>query len=338
MRKYSAIMLTVMLMFPGAPVFPDGTWCKVYFTSPGGPGRHSPAAGPEAGLVSSINGAKKKFYGAFYEISSRPVIDALLAAKKRNIDVKIVTESDNCHGESMDRLSREGVPIVQDKRPGLMHNKFAVIDDTLLWTGSYNVTENGSRKNNNNAILIYSVEISRIFLAEFNEMFDNRTFGNRSEKGPFAALGKKYYVKINGTNVNAYFSPEDNIERIIMSRLKDAKKSIHFMAFSFTSKNISEIMIKKHRLGVKVYGVMERRGTRSKYSRYAVFKVEGVPVRLDRNRHAMHHKVIIIDGYRVITGSFNFSKNANNKNDENILIIDNEDIAAEYIKEFNRLY
>ena len=67
-------------------------------------------------------------------------------------------------------------------------------------------------------------------------------------------------------------------------------------------------------------------------------KVESVPVRLDKNRGVMHHKVIIIDDYRVITGSFNISKNANNKNDENIIILDSRDLALKYIEEFNRIY
>ena len=52
----------------------------------------------------------------------------------------------------------------------------------------------------------------------------------------------------------------------------------------------------------------------------------------------MHHKVIVIDGKKVITGSYNFSKSANKKNDENIIIIDNADIANQYLDEFKRLY
>ena len=67
-------------------------------------------------------------------------------------------------------------------------------------------------------------------------------------------------------------------------------------------------------------------------------KIEGVPVVTDNNIHVMHHKVIIIDGYRVITGSYNLSANANTKNDENIMIIDSREIAALYMKEFVRLY
>jgi phosphatidylserine/phosphatidylglycerophosphate/cardiolipin synthase-like enzyme len=67
-------------------------------------------------------------------------------------------------------------------------------------------------------------------------------------------------------------------------------------------------------------------------------RLEGLPVRLDANGGAMHHKVIIIDEERVITGSYNFSKNASRRNDENVLMIDSKDIAAQYLKEFDRIY
>ena len=67
-------------------------------------------------------------------------------------------------------------------------------------------------------------------------------------------------------------------------------------------------------------------------------KLEGLAVKLDHYRNLMHHKVIVIDNSRVIMGSYNFSRNANRSNDENVLIIDNKDIAAEYLSEFKRLW
>jgi phosphatidylserine/phosphatidylglycerophosphate/cardiolipin synthase-like enzyme len=66
-----------------------------------------------------------------------------------------------------------------------MHNKFAVIDGTMVWTGSYNVTKNGQGKNNNNALLLKSGELADIYLQEFNEMFTLRVFGNKKEPGRF---------------------------------------------------------------------------------------------------------------------------------------------------------
>jgi hypothetical protein len=97
-------------------------------------------------------------------------------------------------------------------------------------------------------------------------------------------LRKKYYVKIGDSDVNAYFSPDDDIEKIITGRIKKARKSIHFMAFSFTSDGIGEAMIKKFKEGVPVQGIFERRGANSKESEFIKMKLEGIPVRLDGNR------------------------------------------------------
>jgi len=97
-------------------------------------------------------------------------------------------------------------------------------------------------------------------------------------------------------------------------------------------------MIERHRAGVAVRGVMEKRGSRSKESEFVKLKTEGIPVKIDRNRHAMHHKVIVIDGRLVITGSYNFSRNADRKNDENVLMIASPVVASAYLREFERLY
>jgi phosphatidylserine/phosphatidylglycerophosphate/cardiolipin synthase-like enzyme len=268
------------------------------------------------------------------------VAGALCRARARGVDVKIVTESDTflMKGSFADRFRDEGIEAVRDECRGLMHNKFAVVDGKSVWTGSYNPTPKGSGLHDENALLIHSAELASIYTAEFMEMFRDGVFGNRSEPGPFSGIMNRHHVRIGESDINVYFSPEDDVERIIIGRLRKAQSSIHFMAYSFTSEAIGEMMIRRHREGVDVRGVFERRGAKAPHGEFMKMKIEGVPVKLDRNRHAMHHKVIVIDGRRVITGSFNFSRNAARKNDENILVIDNQGIAAAYQAEFNRLY
>lgn len=340
---YNVVIILVLL----APAGGDCSgWWRIYFTAPGKWGVASQSVNPEAGLVSAVGKAKTYFYGAFYEISSPRVVEALVAARKRGVEVKLVAEHDTMRKEKgkgrrfMKGMEEAGIEIMTDpsRRRGLMHNKFAVIDGTCLWTGSYNATVNDAVKNNNSAILIYSQPLAEIYRKEFIEMFEEGIFGNRKEPGPFGDFRTSYHVIIEDTDINAYFSPEDNIERIILKRLQKAKHSIYFMAFSFTSAGIGEMMIDKYKAGVEVRGIFERRGANTGHSQFVKMKLEGVPVKLDHNRNAMHHKVIIIDGIRVIMGSYNFSRNANRANDENILIIDNAAIAAEYMAEFKRLW
>ena len=334
-----AVFFSILFLFLFNNSYLDArnpSWWRVYFSAP--EECEAQKNDPEEGLINTIDSAKKNFYGAFYNISSLDVVAAIIRAHKKGIDVRIVTERDYIEGEGISRLIMAGVPVVSDTGRGFMHNKFAVIDDGIIWTGSYNLTKNGTCNNNNNAIKIYSFDLANIYKAEFNEMFENKIFSNRKEYSPFQKFLKRYHVKVEKTNINVYFSPEDNIERILVNRLRKAKSSIHFMAFSFTSDKIGETMIKKFKEGVFVYGLFEKRGARSRYSEYMKMKLEGIPVKLDRNPFAMHHKVIIIDKERVITGSYNFSKRANKNNDENILIIDNKEIAYYYLEEFRKLY
>jgi len=314
-------------------------WWGLYYTNPGVPNfKKTNIENPEKALIRLIKNAKKSFYGAFYEISSKNIAMALLLAHKRGVNVKLITDSDNMDNNIVRLIYKKGIMVRDDARSGLMHNKFAVIDENIVWTGSYNLTNNGSNKNNNNAIEIHSKDLACIYNNEFFEMFKYRIFGNKKELGPFSSIRKKYYVKIGNTNINVYFSPEDNIERIILKKIKKASKSIHFMAFSFTSNKIGEMMIQKFKKGIEVYGIFEKIGAKSRHSEFIKMKIEGLPVRLDKNKNRMHHKVIIIDKRRVLTGSYNFSKSANKRNDENILMIDNKKIAKEYLKEFYRLY
>lgn len=336
-KWFALILLTAVSFFTPFWVSAE-TWYDVFFTNPGNIAKNSSATTPEKALVRLIQESNESFFAAFYDLDSIPVTEALISAKKRGVDVRLVTDDGNYNNTVIFELQRNGIPVVSDERKAFMHNKFAIADKKTIWTGSYNVTKNGETKNNNNALRINSPELSEIYLAEFSEMFDLRVFGNKKEPGAFGGLKKKYYVKIDDTNINAYFAPEDDIERIIINRIKKAKTSIRFMAFSFTSDNIGEAIIEMFHKGVKVEGLFERRGANSKDSEFTKMKVEGLPVKLDGNKYAMHHKVIIIDDYRLITGSYNFSKNASKHNDENCLMIDNADISAMYICEFNKLY
>jgi phosphatidylserine/phosphatidylglycerophosphate/cardiolipin synthase-like enzyme len=329
--------MTVVIIIMSCAVTADESFWAVYFTKPYSGQKKASTNHPRTALITLIDNAQEEVLGAFYDLSSREIASSLIRAHERGVQVKLVLETDNIGRKTISRLVSSGVPMVGDQRSGLMHNKFCVIDRTTVWTGSYNLTYNGAFKNNNNAIAINSKELADIFRSEFIEMFKYRIFGNRKEFIPFPFFSQKYHVKIKNTNINAYFSPEDDIARIIRKRVKKAKKSIYFMAFSFTSDGIGEEMIRAHKRGVTVSGIFEKRGSGSRYSEYIKMKLEGIPVVVDKNLYSMHHKVIIIDGLRVILGSYNYSKNASKRNDENILIIDNAEIAAMYMSEFKIL-
>jgi len=344
--KISGVLCFIIIFFISVYAADTGkkSEIEIFFTSPGTvkPGKIKT---PESGLVKIIDSSKKKIIGAFFDISSKKIVNSLIKAKRRNLEVRIVTDTDNYDRKGVEKLIDSGIEVVTDHRGAFMHNKFAVFDEKTVWTGSYNITENGNLRNNNNALKINSTSLAYEYTCEFEEMFYSRIFGNREEKGPFKEFIKKYlkfskwfHLNKSETEVYCYFSPEDDVEKIMVNNLKKASKSIHFMAFSFTSDMIGETIINMFHQGVAVCGIFEKRGSGTIHSEYTKMKIEGIPVKKDRNRNVMHHKVIIIDGKIVITGSYNFSKNASLHNDENIIIMHNRLVAGKYLREFFRLY
>jgi phosphatidylserine/phosphatidylglycerophosphate/cardiolipin synthase-like enzyme len=236
--------------------------------------------------------------------------------------------------QAVRNLKKAGIPVVDDDRGAIMHNKFLIIDGATVWTGSWNLTDNGTYRNNNNVVELRSVRLAENYTAEFEEMFRGGDFGPTSPADtPHPRL------RIGGVTVENYFAPEDEVVEKLVPLLEGAQSSIRFMAYSFTHDAIGQAMRDRAAAGVAVQGVFEDRQAGNDYSEYnRLSRVDGVEVRLDGNPYIMHHKVIVIDDETVILGSFNFSASADEKNDENVLVIHSADFAAHYLAEFRRVW
>ena len=271
-------------------------------------------------LYSFLNEAQVSIHCALYDLDLPRIID-LLHDRSQAIDVKLITDSDNY--ENIENLGS----VKQDNRSALMHNKFCIIDSKKVFTGSFNPTENGAYKNNNNMVIIESKYLAGNYESEFDEMWEG-DFG-RGEK----VITPVFYL--NGHRIENYFCPEDDCAYHVQQELRKANETIYFMAFSFTHDKIANEMVLKHYEGVDVRGVFEK--TRiSNYSKYHLLEYQGIDVKMDNNKYVMHHKVWIIDNRTVITGSFNPSASADERNDENIVIIEGPILAVEFLQEFKQ--
>jgi phosphatidylserine/phosphatidylglycerophosphate/cardiolipin synthase-like enzyme len=288
--------------------------------------------GVDDALVSFIGSARRSVYCAFYDLQLDVVAEALIERHKLGIPVRIVTDSDYMDREALKLCTQAGIPVAEDSRKPFMHNKFCVVDGEKVWTGSTNVTENCMYKNNNNALAITSVDLAEDYAKEFMEMFERREFGDRKSWGT-----PRPEVLVGNVRIECFFSPEDRVLKAVIRTVNEAKATIDFMAFSFTSQEIAEAMASRVNKGVRVRGLFEGRNANSQYSQDDFLEQKGAKVYLDENENNMHNKVIIVDTETVITGSYNFSDNAEKNNDENLLILHSTDIAAKYEQEFNRL-
>jgi phosphatidylserine/phosphatidylglycerophosphate/cardiolipin synthase-like enzyme len=306
---------------------------SVYFTDPTSPSASTLRGGPDAALAEAIDSARYSVDVAIYRLDLWSIRDALIRAHRRGVDVRVITDSDNKDEAEILDLKAAGILLIDDQREPLMHHKFVVIDGIDVWTGSMNFTVSGAYRNNNNLIRIRSRRVGQDYTHEFEEMFLEDRFGALSEADtPYPA------VTIDGIQVEVYFSPDDDVEDRIDDVLRRAEKSIDFMVFTFTSDVLSETILARARAGVEVSGVIEWDQASNPGSDYERLRRAGLDVRLDSNPRNMHHKVIIIDDSIVITGSYNFSRSAEENNDENVLILYDVKVSQEYLLEFKRIY
>jgi phosphatidylserine/phosphatidylglycerophosphate/cardiolipin synthase-like enzyme len=319
-----------------------GEWIQVYFTAPKYPNDQADhKGGLDEILAADIETAESTVDVAAYELDLESVGRALVAAHERGVQVRFVTDSDNVDERAVRQLVQAGIPVVEDDRGAIMHNKFVVIDSEVVWTGSWNLTENGTYRNNNNAVRIVSAALAENYTTEFEEMFVDRAFGPTSASDTphpevlIARPGIGEPVRIDN-----YFAPEDGVLDRILELVEGARESIRFMAFSFTDDRLGEALKQQSKAGIEIQGVFEARGSDTEYSEYGRLSRARPPldVLTDGNPYILHHKVMIVDDKIVILGSFNFSESANELNDENVLIIYDDDVAALYRAEFERMY
>jgi len=127
-------------------------------------------------------------------------------------------------------------------------------------------------------------------------------------------------------------------EDLLLDLINRANRSIHVMIYSFTLDDLADALIAAHSRGIEVKVLVEKDNAYIRGSEIEKLIESDVEVALDSNPYLMHHKVMIIDGKIVVTGSYNWSWSAENRNDENIIVIINEEIATKYEEEFNRLW
>jgi len=265
-------------------------------------------------LIDLIDSSKNTVHCALYDLD----LDNL-TQKLQEKNALLVIDKNNLEGvQSLDYITNTG------KRQ-LTHNKFCIIDDEIVFTGSFNPTPNGAYKNNNNMLIFYSKYLAENYEQEFQELRNQQFASGDKVKYPIIIL--------NGKRIENYFCPEDSCKDHIIDVLEKAEKSIYFMTFSFTHDEIGSTLLNKQ--GIEIKGIFEKQ-QKSQYSEYE--KLSELNVKFDNYKYKVHHKVFIIDEKIVITGSMNPTASGDERNDENLLIIYNEEIAKLYLQEFNKIW
>ncbi len=346
---------------------------SVYFTEPDSTANvNDPSESPVGNaLVALINKQTSgNMYLCFYDFDYQPVIDAVENAVSNGVVVYFVGDIDEADDAgyaaiqsavvSAGGAEKEEISTGDSAKSGysfiypdyIMHNKFALITDTetdkkYVWTGSTNVSYSGMLYNNNNAIIVQSSDMYDIYLQQFQYLYDG-------SKDPVSSLQN---FGVGNVQVSVIFSYRDSGREYdslpvssAASMVDNAVQAVYFMAFSFTHTGVSSALVSRMSRGLTVQGLLdESQCVSTNRDVTDSFTSSGLDYLIDGNRETdpdnqlggakLHHKCIIIDpekqaGAVVITGSANFTNNANDKNAENMVMIYSREYASMYMEEF----
>ena len=218
----------------------------------------------------------------------------------------------------------------------IMHNKFFIVDNQYIWTGSANLSDTGIGGYNANVVAVVNSEyIADKYLIEFEQMFDDGKYHRAKKK-----LKKtKLETYIDGQKINVYFSPQGYaVYRGVIPLIKKAENSIDISIFFLTHKNISKELVKAKNRGVSVRVILDATAATNGYSKHNYLRENGIPVKVENWGGKMHMKSAIIDKRHLIVGSMNWTSAGESKNDENTLIIMNSNDASKYQSFYNLIW
>ena len=287
-------------------------------------------------LKDEIDNAKENIDFAVYGINNQPqIFNALVNAYNRGVNIRWVADydkKDQSYYPDTLKLQKIISTFNTDKETDLksqsaiMHNKFFIFDKKKVFTGSANITSTDiAGFNSNISILIESEKVARIFTQEFEQMYSGLF---HKDKKSFS----KEKININGAELNIYFSPQDKIiTKEILPLINNAKKYIYIPVFYITKKELVNELISAHNRGVEVKIINDATNASNKHTIHHQLREAGIKVKTENYAGKLHSKAMIIDDEYSIIGSMNFTNSGEKRNDENVIIIKDTEIA-QYLK------
>ena len=298
-------------------------------------------------ICAYINMADVSLDIAVWDNGSTAIISALNAAHSRGVVVRYIS-STNSMNTALSGLS-SGIAFLE-RQSGLttdvMHNKFVIVDNNVVLSGSMNYGAGSMFDDYNNFVIIYDASLAQNYSVEFNEMWGGSGAQpnlSNSKFGPDKTDNTVHSFTIGGSNVESYFSPTDGTTAQIINAINSADHTLDFATFAFTNNDLGDAVIAAKDRGVVVRGIIENVNYFG--SEYAGLLSNGIDVLSHSGvPYDFHHKYCIVDANfsasnpTVVTGSHNWSNSAEDEYDENTLIIHSQVVANQYWEEFSKRY
>lgn len=233
----------------------------------------------------------------------------------------------------MAALKKEIIVRMDSNEKMHMHHKFIVIDEKIVLSGSLNWTHAALERGNENLVISEHDTVVEDFKDEFHRLW--KLFAKKS-KGTIEAPAGFFRNK-----VACLFFPVPNEYNagLIKHQLEWAKHSIEIAVFTLTLDSLVDVLIKKHKEGIRVRVITDNRQAGVPGADAERLREAGVEVRVDRSWYAMHHKFAIIDQNSLINGSFNWTAQATKGNQEDAVIYGSHPrLAGKFVEEFEKLW
>ncbi|MCZ2277870.1 MAG: phospholipase D-like domain-containing protein [Bacteroidia bacterium] len=300
---------------------------------------------------------------AIYNFSSAAtgsIVAAINNAFLRGVGIRIIADGNNANN-ALQNLN-PSIPIlnspVGNGYYNIMHNKFMVIDalatdaeKAVVISGSTNWTDMQLNTDANNMVFIRDQSLAKVYTMEFEEMWgSNGPFPNavNSKFGPDKTDNTPHQVNAGGVEIECYFSPSDEVNNRIMAAMNTADIELYFAALAFTRFDLASAIadrISHHQ--IYAAGIADDWNNGGQTALSILQNVMGPRV-MTYNHSVLpgilHHKYLIVDQSAitsdplVLTGSHNWSTTANQKNDENTLIIHSASQANQFYQEFSQRF
>ena len=312
-------------------------------------------------LISYINACLSTLdiaiYNSYSPSSIAGIAAAINAAYTRGVQVRVIY--DGSTSSVMISYLNSAIPKLASPSSssyGIMHNKFVLFDTNhsnankpFVWTGSTNwTTSQIDGPDANNAIVIQDQSLAQGYKMEFDEMWGSTTMTPNlvnSKFGAYKTNNTPHNYIIGGKTVESYFSPSDGTTAKIIQAINSANSDIDIATMLITRSDISSAIINKYNSGlVNTFLVVDSQNPSGNQfntiqaglplNQAVVYTASGI----------MHHKFMVVDNFNsssdpmVLLGSHNWSNSAENKNDENTLIVHDANVTNQYYQAFAYLF
>ena len=215
----------------------------------------------------------------------------------------------------------------------IMHNKFFIVDNDHVWTGSANISDSGTGGYNANAVaIIHSKQIAEVYTEEFEQLW------NRQDKCSKPRNGIEEFDLASG-KLTTWFSPQDiSLRYGVKGLIAKAEERINVAVFFFTAKYLTADLIAAHKRGVDVRVIIDATSAKNEYSKHEILREAGIPVKVENWGGKMHMKAASIDDQYLVLGSMNWTSAGERSNDENTLLVNSSKLTRQFDEYYEELW